>query len=442
MSVALGLGDTPLISLLAGKCIGGSSVLTGAVCFRIPEEVLHVWSDELGLDRMTPERARPLLLAGRRDLPRRRRPHAHAVACDGALRRRRRQARHPDEDDAPKHEGLPRRRALQFRLPQRRKNERRCLLFARSLAARRDDHLRRARREDRYYGRHRPRRPRPLSRRGDRRAARPLLGAREGRRRRMRIDAYAALAPKERARLRAYRPAFDAPSRGAHRRALRRTGQRLGRRASKRLFGPFSARRDLAEWRLQRGKHPRGRLSGDWPRAPQDGQTHAEPRLLRRDGARRRRRASAPLVLARAARALSHGRARPRTALQGDSHLGEDGLCGRRERGLDADFRDAAREEAFGPRLYFGGQSARRARRMHGLSPARQRENGHDAADAGRRQAHGRDLGRPKPLRLRRKHSSDQHRRKLAIADHEHCDDVGAWACRRTWGSYSRKAIG
>jgi choline dehydrogenase-like flavoprotein len=55
MSVALGVGDTPLISLLAGKCVGGSSVLTGGVCFRIPEEVLHAWSGELGLDRMTPE---------------------------------------------------------------------------------------------------------------------------------------------------------------------------------------------------------------------------------------------------------------------------------------------------------------------------------------------------------------------------------------------------
>lgn len=59
MSVALGLGDTPLISLLAGKCVGGSSVLTGAVCFRIPEEVLHVWSGELGLERMTPEGVNP-----------------------------------------------------------------------------------------------------------------------------------------------------------------------------------------------------------------------------------------------------------------------------------------------------------------------------------------------------------------------------------------------
>ena len=59
MSVALGMGDTPLISLLAGKCVGGSSVLTGAVCFRIPDEVLHTWSDKLGLDQMTAEHVEP-----------------------------------------------------------------------------------------------------------------------------------------------------------------------------------------------------------------------------------------------------------------------------------------------------------------------------------------------------------------------------------------------
>lgn len=52
MSVALGLGETPLISLLAGKCVGGSSVLTGGVCFRIPEEVLDVWSRDLGLGHL------------------------------------------------------------------------------------------------------------------------------------------------------------------------------------------------------------------------------------------------------------------------------------------------------------------------------------------------------------------------------------------------------
>src|SRR5687767_8289220 len=59
MSLVLGRGDTPLISLLTGKCVGGSSVLTGGVCFRIPEEVLHVWSHDLGLEQMTPERLEP-----------------------------------------------------------------------------------------------------------------------------------------------------------------------------------------------------------------------------------------------------------------------------------------------------------------------------------------------------------------------------------------------
>jgi choline dehydrogenase-like flavoprotein len=59
MSVALGVGDTPLISLLAGKCVGGSSVLTGAVCFRIPNQVLRTWSGELGLSRMSGESVEP-----------------------------------------------------------------------------------------------------------------------------------------------------------------------------------------------------------------------------------------------------------------------------------------------------------------------------------------------------------------------------------------------
>ncbi|MDB4947271.1 MAG: putative oxidoreductase [Labilithrix sp.] len=59
MSVAMGVGDTPLISLLAGKCIGGSSVLTGAVCFRIPDEVLHTWSHDLGLTNMSRENVEP-----------------------------------------------------------------------------------------------------------------------------------------------------------------------------------------------------------------------------------------------------------------------------------------------------------------------------------------------------------------------------------------------
>jgi choline dehydrogenase-like flavoprotein len=59
LCTAVGIGDTPLISVMAGRCVGGSSVLTGGVCFRIPEEVLHEWSHERGLTRMTPEKLDP-----------------------------------------------------------------------------------------------------------------------------------------------------------------------------------------------------------------------------------------------------------------------------------------------------------------------------------------------------------------------------------------------
>lgn len=56
MSMALGLGQTPMISILAGRAVGGSSLLTGGVCFRIPGEVHDVWEKELGLPELS-ERA-------------------------------------------------------------------------------------------------------------------------------------------------------------------------------------------------------------------------------------------------------------------------------------------------------------------------------------------------------------------------------------------------
>ncbi len=59
MAIAVAVGDTPLISVLSGKCVGGSSVLTGGVCFRIPEEVLHEWSTDLGLTDLTPDKLAP-----------------------------------------------------------------------------------------------------------------------------------------------------------------------------------------------------------------------------------------------------------------------------------------------------------------------------------------------------------------------------------------------
>ncbi|MFW6050887.1 MAG: GMC family oxidoreductase N-terminal domain-containing protein [Myxococcota bacterium] len=59
MTVALGVGDTPSINVTMGRCVGGSSVLTGAVCFRIPDEVLHEWSNDHGLAGYTPAEMEP-----------------------------------------------------------------------------------------------------------------------------------------------------------------------------------------------------------------------------------------------------------------------------------------------------------------------------------------------------------------------------------------------
>jgi choline dehydrogenase-like flavoprotein len=59
MGAAVGLGDTPVINVTMGSCVGGSSVLTGGVCFRTPSFVLREWVDEHGLDDLAPERMAP-----------------------------------------------------------------------------------------------------------------------------------------------------------------------------------------------------------------------------------------------------------------------------------------------------------------------------------------------------------------------------------------------
>ena len=56
MIAALGDRHTPVISVTAGRAVGGSSLLTGGVCFRIPAEVHHRWEHELGLASLS-ERA-------------------------------------------------------------------------------------------------------------------------------------------------------------------------------------------------------------------------------------------------------------------------------------------------------------------------------------------------------------------------------------------------
>ena len=55
MTAALGLGGAPTVNVTTGRCIGGSSVITGGVCFRVPESVLRVWSREMNLKDLTPE---------------------------------------------------------------------------------------------------------------------------------------------------------------------------------------------------------------------------------------------------------------------------------------------------------------------------------------------------------------------------------------------------
>ena len=52
MSTAFGVGQTPIISMMVGRGVGGSSLVTGGVCFRIPGEVHEHWVRELGLDEI------------------------------------------------------------------------------------------------------------------------------------------------------------------------------------------------------------------------------------------------------------------------------------------------------------------------------------------------------------------------------------------------------
>ncbi len=63
MGFAIGVGGTPTVNVTMGRTIGGSSVLTGGVCFRIPEAVLDVWAKVHGLRDMTPEKMEPCFRA-------------------------------------------------------------------------------------------------------------------------------------------------------------------------------------------------------------------------------------------------------------------------------------------------------------------------------------------------------------------------------------------
>lgn len=49
LSAAFGIGNSPMINVTMGRCVGGSSVLTGGVCFRTPGYVLNDWVRDHGL---------------------------------------------------------------------------------------------------------------------------------------------------------------------------------------------------------------------------------------------------------------------------------------------------------------------------------------------------------------------------------------------------------
>lgn len=68
LTFAVGLGDTPMINVMMGRCYGGSSVLTGGVCFRIPGSVLRDWRERLGLGELTDAQMEPCFEAVERAL--------------------------------------------------------------------------------------------------------------------------------------------------------------------------------------------------------------------------------------------------------------------------------------------------------------------------------------------------------------------------------------
>ena len=121
---AVGTGDSPTINVTMGRCVGGSSVLTGGVCFRIPDAVLDTWSKGHGLsDSHSGEDGGVLRRRRARDA-RRGGAGLDALALDEPLRPGDVTPRLRDEADAPQHRRLQRLRALQLRMPAPREEER------------------------------------------------------------------------------------------------------------------------------------------------------------------------------------------------------------------------------------------------------------------------------------------------------------------------------
>ncbi|MGZ3418333.1 MAG: GMC family oxidoreductase [Polyangiales bacterium] len=68
MTLAIGTGGGPSINVTTGRAVGGSSTLTGGVCFRIPDHVLNEWSRELALQELSPKGMEPYFEAVEKDV--------------------------------------------------------------------------------------------------------------------------------------------------------------------------------------------------------------------------------------------------------------------------------------------------------------------------------------------------------------------------------------
>jgi choline dehydrogenase-like flavoprotein len=59
LTATIPVGNSPLINVMMGECVGGSSMLTGGVCFRTPAAVHHEWATELGLEDLSEDAMAP-----------------------------------------------------------------------------------------------------------------------------------------------------------------------------------------------------------------------------------------------------------------------------------------------------------------------------------------------------------------------------------------------
>ncbi|MCA9632900.1 MAG: GMC family oxidoreductase [Myxococcales bacterium] len=59
LTFVVGLDESPMVNMTMGRCVGGSSVLTGGVCFRIPGFILKNWRDQQGLHMFSEEELEP-----------------------------------------------------------------------------------------------------------------------------------------------------------------------------------------------------------------------------------------------------------------------------------------------------------------------------------------------------------------------------------------------